>query len=140
MATRTTDPWTSHAADKSVKNSEQKVNAVLRLLRNGMIDEDLIFHYQNESLEGKLPWASESGLRTLRNILWKKGWILDSGKTLQTRSGRQAVVWITNELVSYHDISGNFSTRKRMGINPKFSPRNQTLPRFNRNRLDERTQ
>ena len=97
MATRSTDPWTSHAADSSVKISQQKVNALLRLLKIGLMDEDLVFLYQNESLEGRLPCAGESGIRTLRNQLWKQGRVLDSGKIGKTRSGRQAIIWVTNE-------------------------------------------
>jgi hypothetical protein len=88
---RLTDPWTSHEAQKSVQVTPQKIDGVLRILTTPMTDEQMIEAYE----KAQLPWASPSGLRTLRVDLHRKGFIEDTGVVAKTRSGRKAIVWKT---------------------------------------------
>jgi len=90
---RITDPWTSHQAKLSVKNSPDKAKVMLKILRSGMTDEQMVEHYTILALNNEAPWASPSGLRTLRNSLWKDGKVKDTQKVALTRSGRNAIVW-----------------------------------------------
>jgi hypothetical protein len=92
---RKTDPWTSHEASRSVNHSEAKEKALLKILRKPMTDEQMVELYLAKALSNELPWASPSGLRTLRNRLWKDGLVKDTSKTIVTRSGRKAIVWKT---------------------------------------------
>lgn len=90
---RRTDPWTSKQAKLSVKNSPDKAKAILKMLRSGMTDEQMVELYTALALNNEVPWASPSGLRTLRNSLWKDGKIKDTNKVALTQSGRNAIVW-----------------------------------------------
>jgi hypothetical protein len=89
---RTTDPWTSHEAKKSVKLSPEKISGILSLLKQPMTDEQMVEAYQ--AMEG-LPWASPSGLRTLRANLYRNGMVENTGEVANTRSGRKSIIWRT---------------------------------------------
>jgi hypothetical protein len=85
-------PWTSHAAAQSVTNKPAKEEAILTVLRKPMTDEQMIVAYRNLI---DSPWASDSGLRTLRSKLVKEGLVVDTGIVQETRSGRNSIVWRT---------------------------------------------
>lgn len=92
---RHTDPETSHEAaaslrDDKVRASQQAV--LMILLRFGpMTDTKLIEHYY--SFGDFQPQQSESGIRTRRGELVKKGRVRDSGKRERLASGRRSIVW-----------------------------------------------
>lgn len=87
---RSTDPWTSHEAEASVKDVPEKAQYLLKALKKPRTDEQMIEAYRAYR---KAPWASESGLRTLRVKLYRAGLIVDTGKVLKTQSNRKAIVW-----------------------------------------------
>jgi hypothetical protein len=87
---RRNDPWTSKEAQKSVRNVPEKAQVLLRVLKKPMTDEQMVTAYQ--SLK-KAPWASPSGLRTLRVNLSRDGLVEDTGKVAKTVSGRKAIIW-----------------------------------------------
>jgi hypothetical protein len=85
---RTADPYTSHEAAKSVNNVTQTQQAILQLLEKPMTDEQLVNAYQ----AGSYPAASESGIRSRRAELARKG-LLVIVTTSLTANGRKARVW-----------------------------------------------
>jgi hypothetical protein len=87
---RRNDPWTSKEAQKSVKRTPEKAQVLLRVLKKPMTDEQMVATYQGLK---KAPWASPSGLRTLRVELHRQGLIEDTGKVAKTVSGRKAIIW-----------------------------------------------
>lgn len=87
---RKTDPQTSHEAARSVKNSDLKIECLLKALARPRTDEGMIEAYRNMK---KSPMASESGLRTLRVYLYRQGLVRDTGERRKTASGRNAIVW-----------------------------------------------
>ena len=89
---RTGDPDTSHAAAKSVRNLTNKQEAVLTLFQGygPMTDETMRVKYLASGHRGP---QSESGLRTRRSELVRKGLVKDSGERVKLASGRMAIVW-----------------------------------------------
>jgi hypothetical protein len=87
-AARTTDPYTSHEAAKSVNNVTATQQAIMQLLQKPMTDEQLVKAYQ----AGDYPAASEPGIRTRRSELARKGLLVIVTSSL-TASGRKARVW-----------------------------------------------
>jgi hypothetical protein len=87
---RRSDPPTSHAAARSVKDLRASQYAVLRCFYEcgPMHDEMLLARYTG-------PPQSDSGLRTRRHELERLGLLQDSGKTATTRSRRATVIWET---------------------------------------------
>jgi hypothetical protein len=85
-----TYPWTSYAAEKSVINKPAKQEGLLKVLRKPMTDEQMISAYRK--LKG-VPWASDSGLRTLRARLVRQGLVEDTGLVSTTITGRKSIVW-----------------------------------------------
>lgn len=83
-------PWTSYAAERSVMNKPAKEQGILKVLRKPMTDEQMVYAYRK--LKG-LPWASESGLRTLRARLVRRGLVEDTGAVMATATGRKSIVW-----------------------------------------------
>lgn len=88
---RRSDPETSHAAAASVTELNAKQKSVLSLFQSfvAMHDEALIKLYRSTSA---MP-QSQSGLRTRRKELARRGMIVDSGARVPTQSGRQSIVW-----------------------------------------------
>jgi len=92
---RTSDPETSHAAAASVTDLTGKQEAVLQTLAltGPAGDEYLIAVYQNRAYMGVVPEQSESGIRTRRAELVRKGFVMDSGDKTETSTGRKSIVW-----------------------------------------------
>jgi hypothetical protein len=90
---RRTDPETSHEAAASVKNKATTANTILWLLQSPMTDIELVNAYNAIAANGGTVRASESGIRTSRNKLWKEGKVVDTGQRSKTPSGRNAIVW-----------------------------------------------
>lgn len=94
---RTTDPVTSHEAAGSVKHLRVSQEAVLSAFPSspllGMTDQELVSKYGHLTGEGHVPLQSESGVRTRRSELVKKGRLVDSGDRRLTVSGRKSIVW-----------------------------------------------
>ena len=91
---RNTDPETSHAAARSVKNRRPLYDWILsRLIRypEGLTDVRLAELHAADPLA---PKTSASGLRTRRCELVDRLEVRESGRTVRLKSGRQAIVWI----------------------------------------------
>lgn len=90
---RNTDPQTSHAAAASVtlETLTQTQALVLQTLQTHgpMTDEQLCMRIADVQHSP----VSVSGVRTRRSELVAAGKIVDTGKRLRTRTGRQAIVW-----------------------------------------------
>lgn len=91
---RTTDPATSHEAAASVTDLNTKQEAVLAVLREigPSTDQRLVSVYMFKKA-GSVPRQSESGVRTRRSELTKKGLVRPSGEYRTTGSGRRAIIW-----------------------------------------------
>lgn len=92
---RNTDPETSHAAaaslpDERLRRSQQAVYDVLQHC-GPLTDVELIMQYQRY---GGLPAQSESGIRTRRSELVRRGMVEWTGEKRRLVSGRQANVWV----------------------------------------------
>ena len=99
-AARRTDPDTSHAAAASVKDLTGKQAAVLRIVRlltdrtGGATDEQIAAAYQTDLPWEALPVQSDSGLRTRRCELVRRGLVADSGERRLNAAGRKCAVWV----------------------------------------------
>ncbi len=91
---RKNDPLTSHEAAESVVNLSATKQAILRLLQNPMTDEQLCAVYSQLVLNGSVPAASQSGLRSRRHELAVRGLLRVVGET-RTIAYRRALVWAT---------------------------------------------
>ena len=104
--TRKTDPETSLAAAESVAKITEKQRSVLAVLR----------HYgpaTDEEIRDKFPpnSQSDSGLRTRRSELVRRGLVRHSGEYRTLASGRQARVWEAVEPArSAHNPYGHATT------------------------------
>ena len=87
---RRTDPQTSHDAAESVERVTDTQLYILQALRRPRTDIQLIEAYR---AIGKAPQASESGIRTRRAELVRKGLVVDAGIKQVLPSGRMAIVW-----------------------------------------------
>lgn len=87
---RNTDPITSHLAGASVKDVTKTQEYVLKALRRSRTDVELVEAYNNLKTA---PRASESGIRSRRAELVRKGLVVDTGKRVRLSSGRYAIVW-----------------------------------------------
>ena len=90
---RLTDPETSHEAAASVKDVPKVAETILYCLQSPMTDVELVNAYNAIYANGDTVQASESGIRTKRNELWKQGKVVDTGHRKKTPSGRNAIVW-----------------------------------------------
>ena len=89
---RTLDPETSHEAAESVQNITETQEAIYKLLRQPMTDQQLIAFYRELVEFGKAPMASESGIRSRRAELVQLSLIEAKGDS-KTWSGRRCIVW-----------------------------------------------
>jgi hypothetical protein len=87
---RKTDPSTSHQAAASVRNVTDTQKAILKALKRGLTDNDLLVAYRNLR---KAPQASDSGIRSRRAELVAQELVADTGKRVKLPSGRNAIVW-----------------------------------------------
>jgi hypothetical protein len=88
---RRTDPATSHAAARSVRDlRESQLAVLLTFHKHGpMHDELLVTRYDY----GDAPRQSDSGLRTRRRELYDLGLLRSAGLTAKTVCGRDSAVW-----------------------------------------------
>lgn len=97
-ATRRSDPWTSHEAAQSIswealRRSEQCVLWVMRVYgKKGLTDPQLIELYETARVADGLVQQSESGIRSRRAELVKKGLVVEHGHT-RLATGRRAIIW-----------------------------------------------
>jgi hypothetical protein len=94
---RTTDPWTSHAAARSIppdklRASQRAVHECF-MTYGPMWHDDLVETYEKRRDWKGWPRQSESGLRTRTKELRDAGYIEDTGETVQLPSGRQSKIW-----------------------------------------------
>lgn len=92
---RRTDPSTSHAAARKVTNVAKVRNHILSILwaRGPLTDPQIAEYYYNRVADGSAPMASESGLRTRRAELVKRGLVHATGEREKLDTGRTATVW-----------------------------------------------
>ncbi len=95
--TRRTDPETSLAAAESVTKITEKQRSVLHVLKlaGPMTDQEIrrTFSRWYHGEDWQVSPQSESGLRTRRSELVRRGLVRDSGERRKLESGRMAVVW-----------------------------------------------
>lgn len=92
---RRSDPQESHDAAKSVTDLTEKQDCVLACLTEAdrpLSDVELAGLYSHNRRYHDWPEQSESGLRTRRAELVRKGLVEKTGKT-RLESGRMAAVW-----------------------------------------------
>lgn len=89
-AARKNDPITSHEAAQSVAQITKTQDFILMILETPATDEMLISRYRSTR---HAPEASDSGIRTRRAELVRKGLVVDTGERGFTQSGRQSIVW-----------------------------------------------
>lgn len=87
---RNTDPLTSHLAGASVGDVTKTQQYILRALRRSRTDVELVEAYNSLKTA---PRASESGIRSRRAELVRKGLVVDTGRRVRLDSGRYAIVW-----------------------------------------------
>ena len=87
---RNTDPLTSHLAGASVGDVTKTQEYILRALRRSRTDVELVEAYHSLKTA---PRASESGIRSRRAELVRKGLVVDTGRRVRLDSGRYAIVW-----------------------------------------------
>ena len=124
--TRKGDPETSLAAAESVTKITEKQDAVFRVLEvvGPVTDQELKVFYDSPEEDlvlwlwlltvgpDSLPAQSESGLRTRRSELVRRGLVRDSGERRKLESGRMAVVWEAVEPSRpVHNPYGHATTR-----------------------------
>jgi hypothetical protein len=94
---RASDPWTSHAAARSITEDQLRASqkAVLDAFRqNGaMHHEQLVGLYDRQHHVFGWPMQSPSGLRTRTKELRDAGFIEDTGRTVLLPSRRHSKVW-----------------------------------------------
>jgi hypothetical protein len=88
---RKTDPVTSHAAAQSVSNETVTLTQhyILKALKRPKTDEQLVVSFRAYKTA---PIASESGIRSRRAELAKRGLLMIVGEA-RTFSGRRAYLW-----------------------------------------------
>ena len=87
---RLTDPQTSHDAADSVNHITETQLYILQVLSRPRTDIQLVEAYSKLK---HAPKASESGIRSRRAELVRKGKVVDSGIKQLLPSGRFAIVW-----------------------------------------------
>ena len=91
MNTRTSDPNTSHEAEKSVTGLALSYRVILGILRDygPMNDQTIIATWRRTQIHP----ASDSGIRSRRSELAATGLVIDSGERQRMDSGRMSIVW-----------------------------------------------
>lgn len=89
---RITDPYTSHEAADSVVLVTDTQDAIYRLLKKRMTDDELISEYKKLVLSNRAPAASESGIRSRRAELVQLSLVERKGES-KTWSGRKCIIW-----------------------------------------------
>lgn len=103
---RSSDPRTSHDAAGSISEESIRASQVAVYLiidhhgAAGVCDQDLIRNYASAHLRNPkmYPYQAESGIRTRRSELVRKGLVVDSGRRTTTRSGRKSIVWLSRKM------------------------------------------
>jgi hypothetical protein len=91
---RRTDPQTSHQAARSVIKINDTHRRILMILAEGAAtDEQLYSAWQFMHCNKDWPRVSQSGVRSRRNELVKKGKVVDSGEKGTTVAGRACTIW-----------------------------------------------
>lgn len=92
---RNTDPTTSHAAARSVRNQTDTHERILDLLERfgDATDEELVIYWRQMRDLADWPAISPSGLRSRRAELVDLGLVVDTGRRGKTASGRSCIVW-----------------------------------------------
>lgn len=90
---RRSDPWTSHAAARSINGLTARQNAVWNFLyqHGPLTDEELVNDYTRTGRDA-WPAQSPSGLRTRRKELADRSLVEEAGDTI-VQSGRRAIIW-----------------------------------------------
>ena len=94
--TRLSDPATSFEAAATVQHITETQRAILNLLHFPMTDTDLCREYWSAWYKGKVPMASDSGIRSRRHELVELG-LVESCGVAKGASGRNMHVWVTKE-------------------------------------------
>lgn len=91
---RTTDPIESHLAAASLDHFTLSTveEIVYQLLKTPMTDEELVKAYRYNAELGLHVFHSESGIRTRRSNLHKRGLVRVKGVTVN-RNGKQVRIW-----------------------------------------------
>jgi len=114
---RNSDPWTSHAAARSldVERLRETQKAVLACFvkQGNMCHEQLVERYGHGP-----PLQSVSGLRTRCHELVDAGYLRDSGDTIVLASGRSSIIWA---------LAVRFSPRRKS--TSTVTPRKKPWPR-----------
>ncbi len=94
---RGTDPWTSHAAARSLdaETLRKTQEAVLACFKTygPMTHEKLVVAYVGGKAAFSWPDQSVSGLRTRTSELVTGGHLRDSGRVTRLDSGRKSIIW-----------------------------------------------
>jgi hypothetical protein len=90
---RRTDPATSHQAAASVKMGDTHNRILTILADGGATDEELYAVWQVKVLDQGWPRVSQSGVRSRRSELVRKGKVVDSGEKGRTVAGRACTIW-----------------------------------------------
>lgn len=94
------DPWTSHAAARSIPPDKLRASqrAVLQCFETAgpMHHERLVKVYTARQEAGGWPMQSVSGLRTRTHELVEAGYLRNSGKVVVLPSRRKSIVWEVN--------------------------------------------
>ena len=93
---RRSDPETSHEAAASVEHLTVKQDAVFRCFNRPRTDCELHTEYNRRLLSqgvANYPTQSDSGLRTRRSELVRKGFLFFTGEYNTHRNGRRARIW-----------------------------------------------
>lgn len=93
-STRTTDPITSHEAERSLTNTEVVKMIILDLLAiEPATDWFLTEAYRKFREQYKWPKVGDSTVRSRRAELADAGLVVESGEYEILESGRRAIVW-----------------------------------------------
>ena len=95
---RNSDPDTSHAAAKSVRDLTGVQQGIVEILNwKPLTDEQLVIAYENAYIEFEYPEATPQSIRSRRAELVRTGHVEFTGRKEQLKSGRWARVWKLSE-------------------------------------------
>ena len=92
---RSTDPWTSKDAAMRVATLplKHRIMHIFEEHKFPLTDEQLILEYRNRVRDYRWTMASDSGIRSRRSELVADGYVIDTGRTELTVSGRHTILW-----------------------------------------------